>query len=134
MAAGCVPVASRIAGVTATIVEHGRSGLLFPVGDWREAARCITLLADKPAMLKAMSERARQRASQTFDAGRMAASYAKLIMTLKRNPPQIASPLPIEDWNYPGGMRPGLRTLLPDPIKNLLREARERFRGSIEAV
>jgi glycosyltransferase involved in cell wall biosynthesis len=134
MAAGCVPVASRIAGVTDAIVEHDNTGFLFPVGNWREAARYIRLFADRPDLLAAMSARARQRASQMFDAGRMAASYAKLITTLTANPPQIARPLLIEGWRYPSGMRSGLRTFLPAPIKNVLREARERFRVSTEAV
>ena len=134
MAAGCVPVASRIAGVTDAIVEHDNTGFLFPVGNWRQAARHIQLFADRPDLLAAMSERARQRASQMFDAGSMAASYAKLITALRANPPQIARPLLIEGWRYPSGMRSGLRTFLPVPIKNLLREARERLRGSAEAV
>lgn len=127
MAAGCVPVASCIRGVTDTVVEHGADGLLFPVGDWRAARRHLALLGGNRALLEAMSRRARAKAGDVFNAGRMAADYARLIEGLCGAPPEIAAPLPMADWAYPAGMRPALRTLLPAPVKNFLREARERL-------
>jgi glycosyltransferase involved in cell wall biosynthesis len=127
MAAGCVPVASRIAGVTDTIIEDGISGLLFPVGDRREAARQIGMLASDPLLLRRLSRDARRRAAEHFGLETMAAGYLNLIEKLRRESPPINHPLPLDSWSTPRGMRPGLRTYLPSPVKNWLRVVRERL-------
>ena len=44
MRAGLAVCASR-AGATPELVEHGRTGLLFPLEDWRSLARDLELLA-----------------------------------------------------------------------------------------
>lgn len=130
MAAGCVPVASHIAGVTDDVVTHGVSGLLFPVGDWRQAAREIAGLESDPWSLRMLSANARQQARMGFDLEQMAAAYRELIEELRARPPAIAAPLPLDRWSTPAGFRPGLRTLLPRPVKNWLRVARERVSAS----
>lgn len=127
MAAGCVPVVSRIEGVTDTLVEHDVSGVLIPMGDWRAAARDIDSLARDGARLDAMSDAARERAVAGFGIERMARDYARLLETLEVDPPPIASPLPLSAWTMPRGMRDGARTRLPAPVKNWLRVVRERI-------
>lgn len=127
MAAGCVPVVSRIAGVTDSIVRHDVTGLLFPVGDWRAAAREIRHLGKRPDRLAAMSVAAGAAARKGFGIETMAKSYARLLVGLHRSPPPIAAPLPLNQWSLPTGFRPGLRSYLPRPVKNWLRMASERF-------
>ncbi len=127
MAAGCIPVVSELSGVTDTIIEPGTSGILFPVGDWRAAARGIDRLARQPEGLGAMSAEARRRVADKFGLKRMATTYARLITDIAHDRPAIALPLPIEEWSIPYGLRAGLRTYLPTPIKNWLRVARERW-------
>jgi glycosyltransferase involved in cell wall biosynthesis len=127
MAAGCTPVVSRIAGVTDSIVRHDVTGLLFPIGDWREAARHIRRLGERPDRLASMSVAARAAARKGFGIDTMAKSYARLLADLQRSPPPIAVPLPLDQWTLPAGFRPGLRTYLPQPVKNWLRMASERF-------
>ena len=46
MASGCVPICSRISGVTDFIVSHGENGLLFKVGDVNQAAKFVSQLND----------------------------------------------------------------------------------------
>ena len=128
MGAGCVPIASRIAGVTDVVVDHGRSGLLFRVGDVREAARSIARLADS-SLLSRMSAAAIATVTECFTTERMAAGYLRTIAAISAAPPRIAHPLNPDQWALPRGMRPGLRTFLPAPMKNALRVARERFAG-----
>ena len=127
MSAGCVPVASRIAAVTDKVVEHGVSGLLFPVGDWRSAAEEVAMLAEQPETLKRLSANARRQAAAEFGLAQMADAYADLIMDVLHARPSIAEPLPLGQWRIPAGFRPGLRTLLPRPVKNWLRMASERL-------
>ena len=126
MAAGCVPVASLINGVTNMIVSHGEDGLLFKMGRCREAAMGIEKLAADHEQLSAMSHAARQNVSGRFDLATQAAAYAGVIQRVMTAPPPIADPLPFNRWFYPRGLRPGLRTYLPEPVKNLLRTWKER--------
>ncbi len=126
MAAGCVPVVSRIAGVTDSIVEEGVTGRLFPIGDWRMAARAVQAVGADPSALAAMSARARRSAFDGFGAERMADAYLALVAKLKRAPTGIALPLPLDRYALPRGFGPGLRAWVPTPVKNWLRAVRER--------
>jgi glycosyltransferase involved in cell wall biosynthesis len=126
MAAGCVPVASRIAGVTDAIVEDGRSGFLFRVGDVDAAARAVIQLAE-PGRLHAMSASARAVIRERFTVESMASRYLETMAEIRAAPPPIAPPLDPKRWNLPRGLRPGLRTHLPHPLKNLARTMRERW-------
>lgn len=127
MAAGCVPVASRIRGVTDFVVEDGATGLLFPVGDTRAAAAAIKTLCSGNGSLQRMSVASRRSAEQRFPIKNMADEYAKLIHTLADSPPSIRKPLPMSRWKIPIGLRPGLHYYVPPPLKNFLRKWRERL-------
>jgi glycosyltransferase involved in cell wall biosynthesis len=127
MAAGCVPVASRIRGVTDAFVEHGRDGLLFPLGDCRGAARLIRQLETDEIGLRALSAAARARALRCCRQDDMAAAYAELFLRLRRDPPPIAESRIFDSWTTPAGLRRPLRSRAPEPIKNLVRLIRERL-------
>lgn len=127
MAAGCVPVASNIHGVMDEVVQDGMSGMLFPVGDVAAAARCIARLRGDRALVDAMAEEGQARARALFRIDLMAVRYHRLIRRLAAQPPPVAEPLPIADWVMPSGLRPGLRTYLPSPVKNFLRTYKERL-------
>ncbi len=131
MAAGCVPVVSLIRGVTDTIVTDRRDGLLFPVGDWKEAAHLLRVLDRDRDQRDVLATAAQGRVRADFAAERMGARYADLIQRVAADPPPIAEPLPIADWRLPKGLRTSLRTYLPAPLKNRLRVARERLRGAV---
>ncbi|MDX3924420.1 MAG: glycosyltransferase family 4 protein [Shinella sp.] len=126
MAAGCVPVVSRIAGVTDTIVEHGVNGFLFPVGNSRLAARSVDGLGD-PETWRRMSDAARRRAGNAFTIAQMAERYRKVIDLVQHNDVLPTAPLELGHWTMPKGLRSGFRTYLPGPVKNWLREIRERL-------
>ena len=127
MAGGCVPVASALRGVTDMIIDHGRDGLLFPVGSPAAAARLIAGLDQDRARLSRLAAGARRKVSAAFSVDQMAACYATVLGDITASPPPIAPPLPMEGWKLPSGLRPGLRTYLPRPLKNWLRVVRERF-------
>lgn len=127
MAAGCVPVASRIRQVTDFVVNDGENGLLFPVGDVAGAAAAIQRLAEDRGLLARLSAAARQNAAHRFDLPGMARAYAAVLNPIAANPPLIAPAKAMADWSYPRGLKPGLRTYLPNGLKNLLRVWRERL-------
>lgn len=125
MAAGCVPVATMLSGVTDTIVTHGQTGFLFPLGDMRRAALIMAALTEQTVRTR-MSNAARAVVLKDFTIERMGQRYAELIHTIKANPPAIAPVLPVSEWSIPRGLRAGLRTYLPVPVKNWVRGWRER--------
>lgn len=127
MAAGCVPVASRIKGVTDFVVTDGADGLLFNLGDTSAAARHLRRLAEDRALLARLADAARQNVAGRFELGALARDYAAVVHKVMDAPRAIRAPLPIDAWSYPAGLRPGLRTYLPSGVKKWLRVWRERF-------
>lgn len=77
-ACGCVPVASRLPGVTDIAVEDERTGLLARVGDVGGFVDCVTGLAASPDRWNQLSAAATSRIASTFSADRMGAAYEKL--------------------------------------------------------
>jgi len=125
MVVGCVPVVTRISGVTDTIVTDGWDGLLFKSCDVRAARFAVSRLAEDRVALQVMSDAARVTAAGPFAVERMAARYQEVI-ELARSRPAAVVPLDPGRWQLPGGMRPALRTFLPARTKNFLRMVRER--------
>lgn len=126
MAVGCIPVVSRIRGVTDMIVDDGVNGFLFSIGNSQEAARIISEIAARPDTSRSLSDAARSKAENDFTIDIMARRYSDVIEHIVEAKPEIAPPLNIEDWSRPKGLRSGLRTFIPTPIKNWLRVMRER--------
>ncbi|WP_343712234.1 glycosyltransferase family 4 protein [Inquilinus sp.] len=127
MAAGCVPVASLLRGVTDMAVRDGRNGRLFPVGDVKAAARAVIGLARDRAALARMSEQASATVRELFGVELMADRYRALLDRVAEDRPAIAAPIDLARWRFPPGLRDGLRTYLPRPVKNGLRMLRERY-------
>ncbi|CAD7044355.1 glycosyltransferase family 1 protein [Pseudorhizobium endolithicum] len=127
MAAGCVPVVSEIKGVTDTIVREGQNGVLFPVGDYTAASRAVVQLNSERNLLNCMSAAARETVSMHYSIDGMAQRYHDVLKTLKLFSPMLAPPFEMESWRLPPGLRPGLRTYIPLPLKNWLRVMRERI-------
>ncbi len=127
LAGGCVPVASHLRGVTDFVIERDKTGFLFPIGDVAAAAKLVRVLGRDRPLLARMSQAARTSALARFRPRAMAEAYARLLDTAMASPPVIAQPLAREDWRLPAGLRPGLRTFLPRPVKNRLRLLKERW-------
>ncbi|GAF91585.1 unnamed protein product, partial [marine sediment metagenome] len=87
MASGCVPAASEIRGVTDSIIEHGKTGFLFPIGDWRQAADYIAQLAREPENVQKMSVAATDSVAWRFPIETVAEQYVGLMERVLANPP-----------------------------------------------
>jgi glycosyltransferase involved in cell wall biosynthesis len=127
MAAGCVPVASRIYRVTDYAVADGDTGLLFPVGDTRAAAERLVELGCDRRKLEAMSRAARRAARERFSIEAQGAAFDLLIRKTHGAPRRVNPPLPVERWSLPSGLRPGWWRVLPGSVKDALRATRERL-------
>ncbi|OWV84496.1 glycosyltransferase family 4 protein [Rhizobium sp. R693] len=127
MAAGCVPVVSNIRGVTDTIVDDGQDGLLFPVGSYGQAIRLIAALERDRSVLARMSAAASRKVAERFSSDEMARRYYEVIGSIRADNLSLSPPLDLDGWSLPPGMRPGLRTYIPGPLKNWLRVMRERL-------
>ena len=71
---GLPTVASRVGGLP-ELVEEGRTGLLFPVGDDQALSEALIELLGNEKRAREMGDLARERAIARFDIGRMAAEY-----------------------------------------------------------
>jgi glycosyltransferase involved in cell wall biosynthesis len=125
MASGCVPVASRIRGVTDAIVEDGKSGLLFPPGNAAEAAAHLVSLDRDRRLLSAMSRSAATTTAARYGLAPLGAAYDALFRRVLESPRASAAPLPLSEWRMPPFLQPGWRRFVPSPVKNALRLARE---------
>lgn len=125
MAAGCVPVASRLAGVTDYVIHGPREGVLCRVGRVGEFTRALAALAADRTRLRAMSSAAAARIAAAFTSERMASAYASLFDAILDEPsiataPRTRAAAPRSGWS---GM---LRRRMPAPLKNAVRTACER--------
>lgn len=126
MAGGCVPVVSHIRGVTDTVVEHDTNGILFPVGNYTAAANAIVRLDAERDLLERMSVLAREMIPKRFSIETMAGQYHDVIRAAENGDTRLAPMLDIDSWSLPSGLRRGLRSYVPLPLKNWLRVVRER--------
>jgi glycosyltransferase involved in cell wall biosynthesis len=79
MACGCVPVVSRLPGITDHAIQDGESGVLVKVGDTAGFADAVAELYRNPSMWSRMSGAAHLRAQSCFSVQAMGSSYLRLI-------------------------------------------------------
>lgn len=123
MAAGCVPVASRLHGITDYAIASPDEGVLCPVGKPVAFARAIIELDQDRRRLHRMSQAAARRARSEFTAEGMAARYARLFDAILAEP-DIRPILPAgrsDVWSAPA--RRSWWRRIPAPVKNAIRTA-----------
>jgi glycosyltransferase involved in cell wall biosynthesis len=86
-ACGCVPVVSRLAGVTDVAVTDGVHGCLVPVGDVSGFAAAIARLARDPVAWQSMSVASHERMRREYPISAMADQYEALIRELTNASP-----------------------------------------------
>lgn len=88
--AGIPTVASRVGGIP-EVIEHGRSGLLFPSGDETALVRALETVLASPELGRRLAGRAQQRVESAFDVGRMASEYHRDFIELLGRTPALRS-------------------------------------------
>ncbi len=119
MAAGCVPVASRVSGVTDFVVQEEKDGLLFPIGNVAAAANAIRRLAGDQAALDRLSAAGPPAVADRFSIESFARGYTEVIRQVATSVASVPPP-PADEFQLlsVGG---GWRRHIPLPVKNLLR-------------
>ena len=74
-----LPVASSIIGGTSEMIEHSRTGFLFPQGDEAALTSILSQLADDPALRQRIGNAAREYAHQNFLTSRSAVQLIESI-------------------------------------------------------
>lgn len=131
MAAGCVPIATHLHGITDMIVEDGVSGFLCPMGKVGAFAEKIAFLHHNRDVIDQMSSAARKQAADKFPLERMAEDYDSLFTEALAQPAPPYAPRPLEQLQFPKELLPTWRTKVPMPIKNLARRLLYRYLGRI---
>lgn len=78
-ACGCVPVASRLPGITDAAIEDGETGILVDVGDVSGFAAAAADLYSDPARWSRMSRGGHERVCREFSVEAMGRSYLRLV-------------------------------------------------------
>lgn len=129
MAAGLVPVVSKIAGVTDWIVQDGSTGFVCPIGDATSFADRIHLLATNRRLLATMSHATYVDARSRFSLTRMGDDYHALFESVMAEPDGSQAPAPWSQFELCRGFEPTFRRWIPEPVKARLRALLERWRA-----
>lgn len=120
MAAGLVPVATAISGVTTNFIDHGKNGFLFRQGDAQMAENQLRQLVENRSLLLEMRQAAHDKARSVFSEKIMLSAYNSILETACAAPPII--PREISRWRPPFAMGPGFRGLLPSGLRRRIAE------------
>lgn len=131
MACGCVPIVSRIAGTTDSVVDHGMNGLLCTVGKASQFAKAIMHLAANRKRLETLSAAAVQSVRSRFTVERVVRDHDDLLQGLLAQEPSAYTPIPLLEIRVPKLSAPTWRRFLPQPVKNYVRTWMERFHRSV---
>ncbi len=85
MSMGCVPLAYDIVSGSKEIIEHGKSGLLLPLGQIGSWAAAIQSLANDRERLARLSQAAMRRAREDFDDHSIARKLSDFCRRLEEN-------------------------------------------------
>jgi glycosyltransferase involved in cell wall biosynthesis len=84
MASGCVVVGSRAVGVE-ELINHGKDGFLFPIGDATELASIINSILSNPLACQQLAVAARKKLLSHYDKKQAAQAYYELFQDLLNN-------------------------------------------------
>jgi hypothetical protein len=135
MAAGVVPVCSRIRGVTDWIVDDGRTGLLCPIDHVRAFADAIERLARGRDAFGRMAAAARAEVTEHFGLDEFGRRWDALFSRLKASaPPAVLAPRPWSEFRSSPAFDPPLSNRLlyrwlPRRLKDRVRARLERARS-----
>lgn len=78
---GLPMIASDIGGNT-DVIQHGRTGLLFPVGNVDELRKCLNIMIEDEGLRQQYGSEARTQALKSYELNVVAAQYGALYMQL----------------------------------------------------
>lgn len=127
MASGCVPILSRLRGVSDNLAEEGKSGFLVAPGDWRGMGDAWGRLMEDEALWRGMRHAARERICGRFTIEATAEAYGRLFRAILQEADGRPAARPMEEYEVHPGMGPNWRRWIPDGIKKRLRTVAARM-------
>mgnify|MGYP001765159409 CR=1 FL=1 len=121
MACGCVPLVSRLPGISDEMVVQGQSGFLFAPGDWRGMGDEWGRLAQSEADWTRVRAAARDRVVARFSLERMGEAYAHLFRSVVGEPDGRPAPKALAEYALDPRLKPTWRRWIPEGAKKSLR-------------
>ncbi len=121
MACGCVPILSRLSGISDHMVVHGQSGFLFAPDDWRGMGDEWGKLVLSEDTWREVRRATRDRVASQFSLERMAEEYARLFQAVMVEPDLRPAPLSLDTYRIHPQLGPTWRRWIPDALKKRLR-------------
>jgi glycosyltransferase involved in cell wall biosynthesis len=127
MACGCVPILSRLPGISDHMVVHGQSGFLFSPDDWRGMGDAWGRLVRSEETWNQVRLAARERVVSQFSLERMADEYAGLFHAVMAEPDSRPAAMPLQEYAVHPKLGPTWRRWIPENLKKRLRTWAARF-------
>lgn len=121
MASGCVPILSRLPGITDEMVEDGESGILCAPGDWRAMGDAWSGLVRRAADWERMRQAARERVVARYALERMGTAYARLFRTVVEEPDLRPAARSLADYALDSRLGASWRRWIPEGAKKRMR-------------
>lgn len=121
MASGCVPLVSRLAGITDNMIQDGHSGCLFTLGDWKRMGDRWSHLMRTETDWNRMRLAAREQILKQFSLDQMAANYARLFQAVVTESDTRLSPSSLSEYHIQVSLASTWRRWIPTPLKKHLR-------------
>lgn len=121
MACGCVPLVSRLPGISDEMVVQGQSGFLFAPGDWRGMGDEWGRLAQSETDWTRVRAAARDRVVARFSLERMGEAYACLFRSVVEEPDGRPPPKALGEFALDPRLKPTWRRWIPEGAKKSLR-------------
>ena len=124
MAAGCVPIAWRLKGITDHMIADGHSGFLVEEGHCSELALKLQLLHRQRDRLRSMSSQAVDVAKTKFSRDRMIDAYQRLFDSVLSQPLEGGKVKPWNEFQVDRAFRqPFWRSVVPQALISKVRHA-----------
>lgn len=121
MTCGCVPVLSRLPGITDEMVVDGESGCLFSPHDWKGMGDAWGRMIQNEADWVKMRSASRERVVSAFSLARMGEAYAGLFREIISEPDSRLPAKPLDEFILEPRLGPTWRRWVPDELKKRLR-------------
>jgi len=127
MACGCVPIVSRLPGISDALVADGDSGFLFALDDWKGMGDEWGRLMQVEGAWRRCSHAARDRVVTQFSLDRMAEKYAALFQAVMTESDFRPEPRTLAEFTLNSRLGPTWRRWIPERLKKRLRTWAARF-------
>lgn len=127
MACGCVPIVSRLPGISDHMVIQDHTGFLFPSDDWKGMGDAWGQLIRSDVVWAQARLEARNQVVSKFSLDRMAEAYRHLFQAVMTESDPRPLPKLLDDFALDSRLGPTWRRWIPESVKKSVRILAARF-------